>query len=674
MSPRNACLFFVPCLVACGSSAAGAGGTTPEAEPAPVAVAREPVESNVLALGGTFVATMDVARTSFGATTVGDDVYLAGGYFGQPHRYSREGQAASFQRLTAAHAWEPLAPLDTGLQGLALVTLGGDVVRCGGSRVDNPSTEATDMHSIATCARYRVATNAWEPFPDMPEARSSFDAVALGDRIYAVGGWNVDGDSSRATFRETMLVFDGATSAWRSIASPVQRRALAVTATPGKVIAIGGLRADLTPSRAVDVFDVASESWSSGPEFPGEGFGMSATSVGDVVYASGSDGTLYQWRVGAAEWTPLRTLAQARFFHRLLPQAGAILAIGGIGSMTTDGRARLVEQLPLNEAPPRASWVEISFPGTARNRSGVFARDGSLFVLGGNDSPEQHDFAPTNFVREAFRLHLPSLRWFALEPLPEGRQSLETLVVGDAALAIGGFGHDEDAPRTYADAFAMSEEGAWRMLRDALPYARTQFGIAYESDAVWIFGGLHYDDALPEEERFTHLASVLRCPIDAAALASGNGAPIGTCEELETAMPGTRRAFASAALDGRFYVVGGMRDGFAPIEDCTTFDFAARTFAPLACPAHPRISATLLPLDGRLYLVGGSSQTAQGLGTDRSVEVLDPATGTWSTLIEALPFDTHQGRWTVVGHRLVMIETQHEAGHATVAWVDVAPR
>jgi hypothetical protein len=673
MTPRLAYLLTPALLTACGSSLPAQSTTPAPGPPAATATtAGAPIESTVLSLGGSFVAAMDVARTSFGAASLGDDLYVAGGYFGEPHRYSREGQSTSFARLGPDHTWQTLAPLESGLQGLALVALGPDLVRCGGSRVDNARPDATDMHSIATCARYRVDANAWEPFPDLPEPRSSFDAAALDGRIYAIGGWNVDGDSAHARFASTMLVFDEDAHAWRSLPSPIERRALAVTATSHSIIAIGGLRPDLTPSTAVDVFDVAHETWSSGPEFPGEGFGMSATSVGDVVYASGSDGMLFRWAVGEPAWTPVHTLALPRFFHRLLPQSGALVAIGGIGSMTTDGRARIVESIALSGERPRASWVEVSFPGTSRNRAGMFASSDSLYLFGGNNSAEQHDFAPTNFVTEAFRLHLPSLRWFALDPLPEGRQSMESVVIGDSAIALGGFGHDEDAPRTYGDAFVMSADGHWRMVRDVLPAPRTQFGIAYEDGVVWIFGGLRYDDALPEEERFTHLASVLRCEVDTEALASGNGSPLRPCTEIETSMPGTRRAFASASLDGRVYIVGGMRDGFAAIEDCFAFEIATRTFSPMTCPAHPRISATMLAHGGRLYLVGGSSQTANGLGTDRSVEVFDPAQGTWSTLIEELPFDTHQGRWTVVHDRIVMIETQHEAGHATIAWVDVS--
>src|SRR5207253_126531 len=163
-----------------------------------------------------------------------------------------------------------------------------------------------------------------------------FDAAALEGHLYAIGGWNVEGDQDHATFTETMAVYDGAV--WTSEACPVHRRALAVVATTQGIAAIGGLDASLHASRAVDLFDPAT---------------------------------------------------------------------------------------------PAIGWTDLSFPGRVRNRFAIFATDDSVYVLGGNDSPEQHDFAPTNFVAETFRLHVPSLRWFPLAPLPEARQSMESVVVGD---------------------------------------------------------------------------------------------------------------------------------------------------------------------------------------------------------------------------------------------------
>lgn len=652
------------------ASLAACGGATPHTTPPPTAEGdAEPTftESTTLGVHGVFVAALETPVTSFGASVLDGRLYLAGGYHGEPHRYDREGQSATLVRLGNDGAWEPREPMEVALQGFALVTLGDALVRCGGSRIDNAPGDPTDMHSVWSCARYVPPTDTWEPFAELPAPRSSFDAAVLDGRIYAIGGWNIEGDQEHTTFTDEMAVYDPATGAWTTSACPVSRRALAVVATSHAIVAIGGMESGRAISAAVDVYDPSTGAWSTGPEFPSDGFGMSAAAIGDVIYASGQSGTLYAWTLGTPAWTEVRSLVQPRFFHRLVPLDGSLLAVGGIASMTTDGRVRLVESVPTTTAEgPAIGWTELTFPGRARNRFAMFAESDSLYVVGGNDSPAQHDFAPTNFVEHAFRLHVPSQRWFAVPALAEGRQSMEPVRIGEAVALVGGFGHDGTAARTFADAFVHREAGGgFEHVRGAIPTGRTQFGWGVWGDAVYLFAGLVFDGSLPDDQQFTHLRDVLRCPV----VAGDSGSPFGACEPTGAELTGTRRAFASTAVGDHFYIVGGMREDFAPVEDCLDFDFTTQTFSDLPCPAHVRISSTLLEHEGSLYLVGGSARAGESLAPDRSIERFDPATRSWSVVVPELPFDTHQARWTFVEDRLVMLATQAEAGHATLAMI-----
>lgn len=673
---------------ACGGAALELGSQHAPAAPRET-ISRPSRESDVFALGGSFESVMPVALTSFGGAALREPdgstaIYVAGGYFGEPHRYSREGQSDRLWRYRgqfgdglSGRAWESRAPLDGGLQGLALVAYGDSLVRCGGSRMHNGRNEPTVQRAVADCARYRPSHDAWEPFPSLPTPRSSFDAVSDGTRIWAVGGWDVQGDVSEARFHDTMVVFDG--GAWSERPVPFRRRALAVVSLAGGLVVVGGMNADQTLSRETEFFDVASGVWRDGPDYPGDPFGVAATTDGTWVYASGRDGIVYRWGPEERVWSRFATLAEGRFFHRLFVRDGVLVAIGGIGSMTTDGRAVLVETIPLSGRRSIASYVEIRFPGEARNRPGLFVYEDSLFFLGGNNSTGQHDFAPEHFETAAFRLHLPSLRWLELPSLPEGRQSMVSVVLSDLAVALGGFGHDGNAERTYADAliFALDEQAAsWRVQENALPMARTQFGAFVHEGGLYVVGGLEFDAARPEAEQFVHLASVLRCPIERSARSAREASSVlGLCEELTaSSLPGVRRAFGGALLDGRYYVVGGMRDGFEPVPDCVVMDVAAGTWSSFACPSAPRISPDLVVLDGRLYLVGGTSRRPERdrSGPDRSVEQYDPRTGSWTTVIDELPFDTHQMRFVAHEHRIVGISTQMAPHRALVAWIDVS--
>lgn len=649
----------LPFLAACASSTPNAP-TTPATTSSSVTAAPF-VEAEVFGTSGAIAAVMPEAVTSFGAVRIGDEVFVAGGYHGEPHNYSREGQSKVLMKWSANGGWQRLADLPSAVQGHALVPFAGGLVLCGGNRIDNAAGEETVMTSLAECHRYDLASNRWEAIAPMPEPRSSIDAAVVGSRVFVVGGWNLQGGPSNAPFAQEMVAWDG--TAWTAIAAPFQRRALSVVGTPNAVVAIGGFGPDRRPTSRVDVFDTQTNTWSTGPEYPGEPFGMAAVAVGEDVYASGSDGVVYTWRPGASAWTRVVTMLQPRFFHRLVAQNdGSLLALGGIGTMTTEGRARLVERIvPRPSSADRVGVVEIAFPGEARNRFGAYAADDSLWMLGGNTSEGQHDFQPENFDANVRRLHLPSLRWFPERPLSAGRQSMAFVKDGERLIFVGGFGHDEDAPRTFADAFVASEDG-WVTVPNVLPVPRTQLGVAVHDGAFYVFGGLDYDQGRPQDDQFRHIAAVLRCPMTDGV--------VGACEEIAQ-LPETRRAFAGAMLGDRYVLMGGMHEGFETLDTCRAFDFTSRTFSDFPCPSQVRVSADLIVHGEKLVLAGGSSRTADGLSPNRSMEVFDPATNTWSTVIESLPVNTHQMRFVEHRGAILGVSTQETAHRARVVWVNV---
>jgi hypothetical protein len=274
------------------------------------------VEAEVHAVSGAFESVMPTALTSFGGATLTEAdgtraIYLAGGYSGAPHQYSREGQSQAlwrYGRTNEGVGWSARAPLEGGVQGLALVAHEGALVRCGGSRMDNASGEPTRQRALADCARWVPARDAWEAFPPLPAPRSSFDAVSVAGRVVAVGGWNVQGDPSSARFHDTVALYES--GAWREIPAPFRRRALAVAVLGDEVVAVGGMNADQSMSRDTMIFDVAREAWRAGPAYPGDAFGLAAVGAGDAVFASGRDGVVHRLGRDARAWEPVGTLAE----------------------------------------------------------------------------------------------------------------------------------------------------------------------------------------------------------------------------------------------------------------------------------------------------------------------------------------------------------------------------
>jgi N-acetylneuraminic acid mutarotase len=67
------------------------------------------------------------------------------------------------------------------------------------------------------------------------------------------------------------------------------------------------------------------------------------------------------------------------------------------------------------------------------------------------------------------------------------------------------------------------------------------------------------------------------------------------------------------------------------------FDLESGQWSSIAPPA-PRLFAELAELDGKLYLAGGyAASEEEHFKPAESLEVYDPATALWSTLVKTLP-------------------------------------
>lgn len=669
---------------------------TPEAPPPKVA------DAGGMKVSGNFLPPMPQAVTSFGAAMDAEHLYVMGGYFGEPHKYSREYQSDKVWRLDLdAGTWAEVGKLEQGsLQGVAAVYHDGRVCRFGGNRLLNEEGTEAAMVSVAEASCFDTKTRAWIELPPMPEGRSSHEVAMIGSTVHVAGGWRMGDEhgpsgAADAKWATTVLALDlgAANPEWEIIDAPSKRRAVGVAAAGGKLVVFGGLTPGRKMAKQTEVYDPATKAWSEGPEYPAPAFGADAVGMGDSIYASAADGVVYRWRTGESSWQRAATHSFPRFFHQLVPSpdGSSLVAIGGIGGMHNDGRTKHVEVIPLKTDAGRLSTVTIPYPGKAKNRQGVFLHGDHLFLFGGNNSLGQHDFKPENFLRQGWRFHIPSMSWKETAAYPANRQTMQTVEVGNVGISVGGFGHDGEHPVAWPQAFAFDfAKETWSPLSE-LPRGRTQFGLAHHDNALWVFGGLNYDPRRKGEKAFDHVTNTLMATLPPPAAKPehghghhGHGAKPSksktTVEEATTPptfadhepafLPGPRRAFAGAAHEGKYYIVGGMKEGFALVEDCIVYDFATKAYGPMPCPDHQRLSGQLIPLDGKLYLVGGAFKGADGMESDRSIEVFDPKTSTWSRLAVTIPHDTKHSRVMAYHHRLLVFSTHVETPEARVTVID----
>jgi N-acetylneuraminic acid mutarotase len=141
----------------------------------------------------------------------------------------------------------------------AAASIGGAVFVSGGSKKALNWAPERDVWVL------RPGSDTWDPLPPMPEGRMGHAMVAVEGKLYVIGG---RGPSSK------VLVYD-LESGWNERAEmPGKRDHLGAVEYRGKIYAIGG-RDDRIRKR-VDIYDIAADTWSSGPELPAPTSGMAA--------------------------------------------------------------------------------------------------------------------------------------------------------------------------------------------------------------------------------------------------------------------------------------------------------------------------------------------------------------------------------------------------------------
>lgn len=290
--------------------------------------------------------------TSFGAAILADDLYFYGGNIGKSHDYFVGTQSDKLFRLKLApeQHWEELAP-STPLQGVALVACSGKLYRAGGFTAKNLQGEKQDLFSTNEFASFDPQTGNWTNYPPLPEPRSSHDMAILGDTLYVVGGWSMQGNANKSHWHKTAWTYDlklGTSGTWNEIPQPPSvRRALTLAAHAGKMYAIGGMEETGSTTTETAVYNPVDRSWTYGPDLPGDegdGFGASAFAVGGRLYVTGIAGKLYRLSEDGEKWEAAGDMLHKRFFHRMLPMHdGNLLLVGG--SDKKRGKVRELEIL-----------------------------------------------------------------------------------------------------------------------------------------------------------------------------------------------------------------------------------------------------------------------------------------------------------------------------------------
>jgi N-acetylneuraminic acid mutarotase len=296
-------------------------------DPARVRRPSQPVTTSIRWRAGP-PAVPALANEQVHAVAIGGQIYVGTGV-----RANKGG--ALFRSLKSLYAYDPAtrayrrAPdLPQALDHTALVTWRGNLYLFGGF---------TDSRPSANAWRYSPRTGQWTELAPMRQARGGLAGAVIGSRFYAVGGV-LQQTKTHPDIFGTLEIYDFRTNHWsRGPAMPTARHHVAAVALGGKLYAVGG-RSDRDLSLPTfERFDPATRRWKELPALPlGVGDPAAVVTRGRIVVLSGGDDaekwvTPATWSFDPAtsRWSRLSDLIRPRHGFGAAVAGGRIYVFGG---------------------------------------------------------------------------------------------------------------------------------------------------------------------------------------------------------------------------------------------------------------------------------------------------------------------------------------------------------
>jgi N-acetylneuraminic acid mutarotase len=172
-------------------------------------------------------------RISFAsaAAVLDGRLHLVGGW-----NYSNTASASVANHMVfdpSSQSWSSAAPISTARNAAGAAVVDGRLYVLGGR---TPGIRANDQQSLSSMEVYTPASGQWAAAPAMPTARGSLAVVALGGRLYAMGGESTSGQVSNAVER-----YDPQSQAWTALpAMPYRSHGLGAVVVGNAIYVMGG--------------------------------------------------------------------------------------------------------------------------------------------------------------------------------------------------------------------------------------------------------------------------------------------------------------------------------------------------------------------------------------------------------------------------------------------------
>ena len=264
-------------------------------------------------------ARLDTPRAGLAVTMHDGRLYAAGGAGLTVPRAEFESYDPELDR------WFPETSLPRGLEQFGIASVSGRIYVAGGYAQDEQGFVAPS----AGMWSWSMDGNIWQSEVAMPAAKAAMSLVAVGGRLYAIGGIRDDGE---------VFAFDPEAREWETLEAPdgITRRGAAVVAVDGRIHVIGGT-GPAGASAQHDIFDPDAGVWTRATDLPAPATGLAAAVHDGRIHVFGgraADGrttlqTHLSWAPSDMEWRAEADLPAPRTGADAAVLADSIYLVGG---------------------------------------------------------------------------------------------------------------------------------------------------------------------------------------------------------------------------------------------------------------------------------------------------------------------------------------------------------
>ena len=199
----------------------------------------------------TWIRKQDMSRhrIAFGIGVIAGKIYAIGGTTdAKPGDPWRVDLVEVYDPAT--DTWAKRADMPTRRTGVKAAVVRETIYAIGGSGWPH---DGQGGPALANIEAYHPKTNRWQKKPDMPTLRWVFSTVVVAEKIYLIGGTDLQAGDRRLAPVEA---FDPVTEKWRLVsARSTIKSPFGVAAANGKIYIFGGKTEDRELSPIVEVFD-----------------------------------------------------------------------------------------------------------------------------------------------------------------------------------------------------------------------------------------------------------------------------------------------------------------------------------------------------------------------------------------------------------------------------------